>query len=170
MDWRPRVNATPVKFGHTLCRLWIVGTSLWIITYSVVIYNAYREPYDLWLILDPADVKYSECWPITEQPIRRDVELTDQIWFEKPSQHAARIQRVAACYRAINRIHQTTTRFDVLKQGGLTIVAVPVLVFFMGWLLLSPSGKGQSQRGRGDTKSGVVRNAPKAFRTSSATK
>ena len=63
MRWWPRANSTTLKFGRTLCRLWIVGTSLWIISCSVLVYNAYRDPYDLWLILDPADAKYSECWP-----------------------------------------------------------------------------------------------------------
>jgi hypothetical protein len=145
MDRRPRVNAATVKVRRTLCRLCIVGTSLWIISYSVVIYNAYREPYDLWLILDPADVKYSECWPkvprthsIARQPASRDVELDpDQLWYEAPWEGAARIRRVATCYRAINRSHHTTTGLDVLKQGGLTMIAVPVLVLGAGWLLLS---------------------------------
>jgi hypothetical protein len=140
-----RTNGTAVKFGRTLCRLWIVGTSLWIIGYTVVIYNAYQDPYDLWLILDPTDERYSECWPeaprsapTSQRASSRNLELNlDQLWLQEPWQIAARIRRVATCYRVINRIHHTTSRFDVLKQGGLTMVAVPMLVFFAGWLFLS---------------------------------
>ena len=135
-----------MRLGRTLLRLWLVGTSLWIIGCSVVIYNAYRGPYDLWLFLDPADAQYRPCWPKTAgpepagaaPPARRDVELNpDQLWYEAPWQHTARIRRVATCYRALNRIHQTTTRLDVLKQGVVTIVAVPALVLAAGALLLT---------------------------------
>ena len=50
MPFATRVNGTAGKVERTLCRLWIAGTSLWIVSYSVVIYHAYREPHDLWLI------------------------------------------------------------------------------------------------------------------------
>src|SRR5689334_12389972 len=58
-------NGTALRFRRTFFWLWIAGSSLWILTCSVVTYHAYREPYDLWLMLDRADVKYSECWPKT---------------------------------------------------------------------------------------------------------
>ena len=139
-----RANGTALKFKRALFWLWIAGTSLWIVTCSVVINQAYHEPYDLWLILDPADVKYSECWPKTSRtdaiappPASRAVGSSlDRPSFETPRQQAARIRQVADCYRAINRVHQRTTPSDVLRQAGLTMVAVPVLVFLMGWLLL----------------------------------
>jgi hypothetical protein len=55
-----------------------------------MIYHAYHGPYDLWLMLDPADVNYSECWAktsrtesIAQQPARRNIGLfPDQPWFE----------------------------------------------------------------------------------------
>jgi hypothetical protein len=121
----PCANGAAVKFGRKLFRLWLVGTSLWIIGCSFVIYNAYQEPYDIWLFLDPEDEQYRQCWPQTA-PTESSV-----------AQHAARVQRVATCYRVLNRIRQTTTRFDVLKQGIVTIVAVPALVLGAGSLLLS---------------------------------
>jgi len=140
-----RANGRAPKFKRTFFWLWIAGTSLWIVICSVVIYRGYREPYDLWLMLDPADVKYSECWPKTsrtdskaQQPARRNVGLLpDQTWFETRRQEAERIRQVAACYREINRVDQSTTRYGFLKQGGLAMIAVPLLVFFMGWPLLS---------------------------------
>jgi len=140
-----RTNGGALKFRRTFCWLWIAGTSLWIVICSVVIYHGYHEPYDLWLMLDPADVKYSECWPKTsrtdskaQQPARRNVGLLpDQTWFETRRQEAERIRQVAACYREINRVDQSTTRYSFLKQGGLAMIAVPLLVFFMGWPLLS---------------------------------
>jgi hypothetical protein len=140
-----RANGTGLTFRRTFFWLWIAGTSLWIVMCSVVIYRAYREPYDLWLMLDRADVKYSECWQktpridlIAQQPARRNFGLfPDQPWFETRRQEAERLRQVAACYREINRVHQLTTRYDVLKQGGLAMIAVPLLVFFMGWPLLS---------------------------------
>ena len=138
-----RANSAGLTFRRTFFWLWIAGTSLWIVTCSVVIYHAYREPYDLWLMLDRGDVKYSECWPprtdsIALQPARCNFGLfPDQPWFETRRQEAERLRQVAACYREINRVHQLTTRYDVLKQGVLTMVAVPLLVFFTGWLLLS---------------------------------
>jgi hypothetical protein len=138
-----RANGTALKFRRTFFWLWIAGTSLWIVTCSVVIYHAYHEPYDLWLMLDPADVKYSECWAktsrtdsIAQQPARRNGLLPDQLWFETRRQEAERLRQVAACYREINRVHQSTTRYDILKQGVLTMIAVPMLVFFVGWPLL----------------------------------
>jgi hypothetical protein len=132
------------KFRRTFFWLWIAGTSLWIAICSVVIYHGYYEPYDLWLVLDPADVKYSECWPKTsrtdsktQQPAHRNVGLfPDQTWFETRRQEVERIREVAACYREINRVDQSTTRYGFLKQGGLAMIAVPLLVFFMGWPLL----------------------------------
>jgi len=140
-----RANGRVLKFKRTFFWLWIAGTSLWIVVCSVVIYRGYHEPYDLWLMLDPADVKYSECWPKTsrtdskaQQPARRNVGLLpDQTWFETRRQEAERIRQVAACYREINRVDQSTTRYSFLKQGGLAMIAVPLLVFFMGWSLLS---------------------------------
>src|SRR5215475_8319056 len=85
-----RADGTALKFRRTFFWLWIAGISLWIVTCSVVTYHAYREPSDLWLMLDRADVKYSECWPktfptdaIAQQPARRNVGLfPDQPWFE----------------------------------------------------------------------------------------
>jgi hypothetical protein len=138
-------NGTALKFRRTFFWLWIAGTSLWIVTGSVMIYHAYHKPYDLWLMLDPADVKYSECWAktsrtesIAQQPARRNIGLfPDQPWFETRRQEAERLRQVAACYREINRAHQSTTRYHVLKQGVLTMIAVPVIIFFTGWLLLS---------------------------------
>jgi hypothetical protein len=132
-------SGTEGAFGRTLCRLWVVGTLLWIASCSVVIYQAYREPHDLWLILDPADVDYAECWlNVSRQPARRNVGLSaEQPGSAAPGEEAARIRRVAACYRAINQIDQTTTRRNVLTQGALTTIAVPLLVFVLGWLLLS---------------------------------
>ena len=114
-----RANGGALKFRRTFCWLWIAGTSLWIVICSVVIYHGYHEPYDLWLMLDPADVKYSECWPKTsrtdskaQQPARRNVGLLpDQTWFETRRQEAERIRQVAACYREINRVDQSTTRY-----------------------------------------------------------
>jgi hypothetical protein len=96
-------------------------------------------------MLDPADVNYSECWAktsrtesIAQQPARRNIGLfPDQPWFETRRQEAERLRQVAACYREINRVHQSTTQYDVLKQGVLSMIAVPVLFFFMGWLWLS---------------------------------
>jgi hypothetical protein len=140
-----RADGATLTFRRTWRRLWIAATALWIVTCSVVIYQAYREPYDLWLILDAADVKYSECWaktsrtdPTSQQPTRRNIGLfPDQPWYETRRQEAERLRQVAACYRQINRIHQSTTRYDVLKQGVLTMVAVPLLVFFLVWPLLS---------------------------------
>ena len=139
-----RAIGTALKFRRTFFCLWIAGTSLWIVTCSVVTYHAYREPYDLWLMLDRADAKYSECWPktsgtdsITQQPAHRNFGLfPDQPWFETRRQEAERLRQVAACYREINRVNRLTTRHDVLKQGVLTMVAVPPLVFLTGWLLL----------------------------------
>lgn len=135
-----RTNGTALKFRRTFFWLWIAGSSLWIATCSVATYHAYREPYDLWVMLDRADLKYSECWPktsgtysVAQQPARRNF---DQPWFETRRQEAERLRQVAACYREINRAHQLTTRYDVLKQGALTLIAVPLLVFFTGWLLL----------------------------------
>jgi hypothetical protein len=124
---------------------WMGASSLWIVTCSVMIYHAYQGPHDLWLMLDPADVKYSECWPktsgtdsIAQQPARRNIgSFPDRPWFETRRQEAERLRQVAACYREINRAHQSTTRYDVLKQGVLTMIAVPVLIFFTGWLWLS---------------------------------
>ena len=123
-----RANGRALKFRRTFFWLWIAGTSLWIVICSVVIYHAYHEPYDLWLMLDPADVKYSECWPktsrtdsIAQQPARRNIGLLpDQPWFETRRQEAERLRQVAACYREINRVHQSTTRYGVLKQGVLS--------------------------------------------------
>jgi hypothetical protein len=142
-----RANGTAPKFRRRSFWLLIAGTSLWITTFSVVIYHASQEPYDLWLMLDPADVKYSECWaktsrtdPIAQQPARRNNNigpLPDQTSFETRRQEAERLRQVAACYREINRVHQSTTRYDVLKQGVLSMIAVPLLFFFMGWLWLS---------------------------------
>src|SRR5262249_44181652 len=116
-----RANGTGLKFRRTFFWLWIAGTSLWIVTCSVVIYHAYHEPYDLWLMLDPADVKYSECWArtsrtdsIAQQPARHNIGLLpDQPWFETRRQEADRLRRVAACYRQINGVHQSTTRYDL---------------------------------------------------------
>jgi hypothetical protein len=125
MVWWPCADGAAVKSGRKLFRLWLVGTSLWIIGCSVVIYNAYQEPYDIWLFLDPEDEQYRECWP---KAAPTDSSL---------AQHAARVHRVATCYRVLNRMRQTTTRFDVLKQGIVTIVAVPALVLAAGSLLLS---------------------------------
>ena len=95
-------------------------------------------------MLDPADVNYSECWAktsrtesIAQQPARRNIGLfPDQPWFETRRQEAERLRQVAACYRQINRAHQPTTQYDILKQGVLTMIAVPMLVFFVGWSLL----------------------------------
>jgi hypothetical protein len=137
-------NGMAPKFKRRFFWLWIAGTSLWIIICSVVINHTYHERHDLWLMLDPADVKYSECWPktyrteaIAQQPARRDIGLLpDQPWFETRRQEAERLGQVAACYREINRIHQSTTQYDILKQGVLTMVAVPLVVFFLGWPLL----------------------------------
>ena len=128
---------------HTLCRLWFIGTALWITGCSIVTYRAYQEPYDLWLVLDPAHVQYKTCWPspqttttlmpTTMTPGRHDVE------FEAPWQGAARIRRVATCYRAINRLQQTTSRTDVLKHGVVTMAVVPMFALFVlaTWQLLS---------------------------------
>ena len=134
-------NGTALKFRRTFFWLWLAASSLWIVTCSVMIYHAYHGPYDLWLMLDPADVNYSECWAktsrtesIAQQPARRNIGLfPDQPWFETRRQEA----EVAACYREINRAHQSTTQYDILKQGVLTMIAVPMLVFFAGRLLLS---------------------------------
>jgi hypothetical protein len=140
-----RAKWTAPKFRRTFFWLWIAGTLLWTVTCSVVIYHAYGEPHDLWLMLDRADVKYSECWPktsgpdlIAQQPARRNFGLfPDQPWFETRRQEAERLRQVTACYREFNRAHQLTTRYAVLKQGVLTMIGVPLLVFFTGWLLLS---------------------------------
>jgi hypothetical protein len=140
-----RANGMAPKFGRTFFWLWLAASSLWIVTCSVMIYHAYHGPYDLWLMLDRTDAKYSECWAktprtdsTTQQPARRNIGLfPDQPWYETRRQEAERLRQVAACYREINRVHQSTTRYDVLKQGLLTMVAVPLLVFFMGWPLLS---------------------------------
>jgi hypothetical protein len=139
-----RANGMALKFRRTFFWLWISASSLWIVTCSVVIYHAYREPYDLWLIPDPADAKYSECWAktsrtdsIAPQPARRNIGLfPDQPWYETRRQEAERLRQVDACYREINRVPQSTNRYGVLKQGVLTMIAVPVLIFFTGWLLL----------------------------------
>ncbi len=138
-------NGSALKLKRTFFWVWIAGTSLWIITCSVVIYHAYRDPYDLWLMLDRADAKYSQCWSkksnadsIIPQPARRNFGLfPDQPWFETRQQEAERLRQVAACYRELNRVHQLTTGYDVLKQGLLAMVAVPLLVFCTGWLMLS---------------------------------
>jgi hypothetical protein len=139
-----RANGTALKFRRTFFWPWLTASSLWIVTCSVMIYHAYHGPYDLWLMLDPADVKYSECWAetsrtesIAQQLARRNIGLfPDQPWFETRRQEAERLRQVAACYREINRAHQSTTRYDILKQGVLTMIAVPMLVFFVGWPLL----------------------------------
>ena len=74
---------------------------------------------------------------LAQQPARRNIGLfPDRPSFETRRQEAERLRQVAACYREINRAHQSTTRYDVLKQGVLTMIAVPVLIFFTGWLLL----------------------------------
>jgi hypothetical protein len=140
-----RANGMALKFRRTFFWLWMGASSLWIVTCSVMTHHAYQGPHDLWLMLDPADVKYSECWPktsgtdsIAQQPARRNIGLfPDRPWFETRRQEAERLRQVAACYREINRAHQLTTRYDALKQGVLTMIAVPVLIFFTGWLLLS---------------------------------
>jgi hypothetical protein len=114
---------TAAKSGRTLRRLWVAAASLWIGCFSVVLYQAYREPYDLWLMLDPTDAKYKECWvnaPLTasiaQQPAGRNLGSGhDQLSFETPQQEAARIRQVAYCYRSINRIRQMITWHGVLK-------------------------------------------------------
>jgi hypothetical protein len=140
-----RANGMALKVRRTFFWLWLAASSLWIVTCSVMIYHAYHGPYDLWLMLDPADMEYSECWAktsrtdsIAQQPVRRNIGLfPEQPWFETRRQEAERLRQVAACYREINRAHQSTTRYDVLKQGVLTMIAVPLLFFFTGWLWLS---------------------------------
>jgi hypothetical protein len=147
---------------------WMGASSLWIVTCSVMIYHAYQGPHDLWLMLDPADVKYSECWPktsgtdsIAQQPARRNIGLfPDRPWFETRRQEAGRLRQVAACYREINRAHQSTTRYDVLKQGVLTMIAVPVLIFFTGWLLLRFTSYPRHSRTTGDQPSNDPWNHP----------
>jgi hypothetical protein len=118
-----------VRLKRTLFQLWLVGTSLWVVACSVVIYDAYQEPYDLWLIVDPEDDRYHQCWPKPAPAADSSVAV-----------RSAHIQRVATCYRGLNRMRQTITRFDVLKQGIVTIGAVPVLVLEAGLLFLSFTG------------------------------
>src|SRR5215831_1057352 len=102
-----RANGMALKFRRTFFWLWLAASSLWIVTCSVMIYHAYHGPYDLWLMLDPADVEYSECWAktsrtesIAQQPARRNIGLfPDQPWFETRQQEAERLRQVATCYR-----------------------------------------------------------------------
>ena len=122
-----------MELGRRLLQLWLVGASLWIVGWSAVIYNAYQEPYDLWLLLDPEDDRYRQCWP--KGPDR----------YEAPTQTTARIRRVAMCYRALNRISQTTSRLTVLKQGAVTILAGPALVLAASALLAWLAGVKRSK-------------------------
>jgi len=137
---------TRADLRRRLYWLWLGGTLLWVIGFVGVIYNAYQEPYDLWLFVDQADTRYDHCWPKRSPPesvaARRDVQINpDQYWYEAPWPGpepswvtASRIRRVATCVRTFKRIHQTTNRIDVLAQGIVTLVAMPALVFVAGWL------------------------------------
>jgi hypothetical protein len=107
-----------------LFRLWVVFTVLWVAGASYVFYDASQsmKPRDFGqgVYRSDLDPRYHACG------VRRSAD--DRV-FRPLDANDPNVKQFAECQLRIDRL-------ELLQTAAVTIVAVPVAILFIGWLLL----------------------------------